>query len=84
MDLKPILEIENKYSKNNNELYIFRDSFGSSIAPLLASEYSKITLIDLRYVSSTLLEKYLNPKENSDVLFMYNTLILNDSSIISR
>ncbi|MDO4925466.1 MAG: DHHW family protein [Turicibacter sp.] len=81
---KAILEIENKYSENNNELYIFRDSFGSSIAPLLVSEYSKITLIDLRYISSTLLEKYLNPKENSDVLFMYNTLILNDSSVISR
>ena len=81
---KSILEIENPNSKNNKELYIFRDSFGSSLAPLLINEYSKITLIDLRYISSTLLNEYINPKEDSDVLFMYNALILNDSSVISR
>ncbi len=81
---KSILEIENPNSKNNKELYIFRDSFGSSLAPLLINEYSKIILIDLRYISSRLLNEYINPKEDSDVLFMYNALILNDSSVISR
>ena len=31
----------------------FRDSFGSSIAPLLAEYYEEVTLVDLRYVSAS-------------------------------
>ena len=81
---KPLLSIENPNNKNGKELYLFRDSFGSSLAPLLISEYSKIILVDLRYINSTEFEKYIQPKENSDVLFMYNTLILNNSNIITK
>ncbi len=72
---KPLLSIENPNNKSGKELYIFRDSFGSSLSPLLINEYSKIILVDLRYINSTEFEKYIQPKENSDVLFMYNTLI---------
>ena len=81
---KPLLSIENPNNKSGKELYIFRDSFGSSLAPLLINEYSKIILVDLRYINSTEIEKHINPKENSDVLFMYNTLILNNSNIITK
>ncbi|MEG2193423.1 MAG: DHHW family protein [Terrisporobacter sp.] len=81
---KPLLQIENPNNKSNEELYIFRDSFGSSIAPLLISEYSRVTLIDLRYITLSELNKYIEPKKDADVLFMYNTLVLNDSSTISR
>lgn len=81
---KALLSIENPNNTNGKELYIFRDSFGSSLAPLLISEYSKVTLIDLRYINTTELKKYINPKENSDVLFMYNTMILNNSVIINK
>lgn len=81
---KPLLTIENPANTSGRELYIFRDSFGSSLAPLLVSEYSKITLIDLRYINSTQFEKFIKIKENSDVLFMYNTSILNNSSIITK
>lgn len=81
---KPLLSIENPNNKSGKELYIFRDSFGSSLSPLLINEYSKIILVDLRYINSTEFEKYIQPKENSDVLFMYNTLILNNSDIITK
>lgn len=71
-----IITIENNNSLSDKELLLFRDSFGSSIAPLLVENYRKITLIDLRYVSSKLLDQYIEFK-NQDVLFLYSTVILN-------
>ena len=74
----PLLRIDNPKAKTNKELLLFRDSFGSSLAPLLIENYSSITLIDLRYISSNLLEQYLT-FDNQDVLFIYSTLILNQN-----
>ena len=72
----PIISIENPNSNTDKELLLFRDSFGSSLAPLLIENYKKITLIDTRYISSNLLENYIDFK-NRDVLFLYSTLVLN-------
>ena len=57
---------------------MFRDSFGSSIAPLFMENYNKITLIDLRYISSDILNNYIK-FENQDVLFLYSVVILNQN-----
>ena len=57
---------------------IFRDSFGSSIAPIMSTAYSEIVLIDLRYIMSESLSEYVD-FENADVLFLYSTLLLNNS-----
>lgn len=73
-----LIRIDNPNSKTDKELLLFRDSFGSSIAPLLVENYSSITLIDLRYIPSNLLTKYTE-FNNQDVLFMYSTLILNQN-----
>ncbi len=73
-----LMTIENPEGPYGKELLLFRDSFGSSIAPLLLENYQKITLIDLRYVSSSILDKYIN-FENQDVLFLYSTLVLNQN-----
>ena len=72
------IEIINPNSNNDKELVIFRDSFGSSITPLLIEYYSKITLIDNRYIDS---KNILNNIEfiDQDILFLYSTLIINDS-----
>lgn len=72
----PLITLENPNSISSKELLLFRDSFGSSLAPLLAYNYSKITLIDLRYISEKLLEKYID-FDNQDVLFLYSSLVLN-------
>lgn len=71
-----LIEITNNDAKSNRELIIFRDSFGSSLAPLLIPYYEKITLIDIRYLSSDLLNNYVS-FDNQDVLFLYSTLIYN-------
>lgn len=74
----PLLTINNPNANTNKELIIFRDSFGSSLAPLLVEGYKSITLVDIRYMSSKSLHEYIDIKDQ-DVLFMYSTLVLNSS-----
>lgn len=77
----PFIEIINENALSNKELIIFRDSFTSSLAPLLVNSYSKISLIDLRYMPTSEIESFLE-FNNQDVLFLYNTSIINNSSIL--
>ena len=73
--------IENPEVTEEKELIIFRDSFGSGIAPLLAEGYSKITLLDVRYISSYTLGSLVDFSD-SDVLFLYSTSVLNHSETL--
>jgi hypothetical protein len=77
-----VVILENPLQTNGRELYLFRDSFGSSIAPLLLSGYQKVTLIDLRYIDSRLLESQVDFSENGDFLFLYGSGVLNNSSVL--
>ncbi|WP_139903014.1 DHHW family protein [Clostridium thermarum] len=79
---KSVLTVSNPEATTDKELIIFRDSFGSSLAPLLLHGYAKITLIDLRYMGTDLLENYVDFSKDQDVLFIYNTLILNNSYML--
>lgn len=73
-----LISIENPNANTDKELLLFRDSFGSSLAPLLVENYKKITLIDLRYISSKLLSNYIDFKDQ-DVLLIYSTTVLNQN-----
>lgn len=73
-----LISIENPNANTDKELLLFRDSFGSSLAPLLIENYKKITLIDLRYISSKLLGEFIEFKDQ-DVLFIYSTTVLNQN-----
>lgn len=72
------IEITNDKCDNNKELVIFRDSFGSSISPLLINYYSKITIIDNRYISSEYFTNFIK-FDSQDILIMNSTMIINDS-----
>lgn len=74
---QPLLTIENPNGNPEKELVIFRDSFGSALAPLLVSDYGKVTLVDIRYISPDQLGHFLT-FDDQDVLFLYSTLILNN------
>ncbi len=76
-----LMTIENPNATTDKELIIFRDSFGSSITPLLVEGYAKITLVDIRYIIPDRLGGFVN-FEGSDVLFLYSTLVLNNSETI--
>jgi len=73
----PLAVMENNEAEKR-ELVIFRDSFGGSLAPLLLEGYSKITLVDIRYVQSQMVGNLVD-FENADVLFLYSTSLLNNS-----
>ena len=79
---RSLITIENPNCKSDKELVIFRDSFGSSIAPLLSEGYAKITLVDIRYLRADLLERFIEFK-NQDVLFLYSTSVLNHSETLT-
>ena len=73
--------ITSPMAKTDRRLVVFRDSFGSSLIPLLLEVYQEVVLIDTRYISSTLLGDYVDFSE-ADVLFLYNTLLLNNSAML--
>lgn len=73
-----ILIIENPSGNPDRELVVFRDSFGSSMVPLLLRSYRKVTVIDTRYVNPELIGDYVE-FQDQDVLFLYNSLFLNQS-----
>ena len=73
-----LITVENPKSETDKELIIFRDSFTSSLSPLLVSGYKKITLVDIRYISSSMLGAFIDFGD-SDVLFIYSTMLLNNS-----
>lgn len=75
----PLITITNELSDNTKELIVFRDSYGSSLIPLFISGYKKITMIDTRYISPKILNRYIE-FNNQDVLFLYSALLINDSS----
>lgn len=78
---KSLLTIDNPSAATDRELILFRDSFGSSMAPLLVADYARVTLVDLRYIRSDLLGQFLE-FDGKDVLFLYSTLVLNNSASI--
>lgn len=75
----PLVAIENPDMDINKELILFRDSYGSSIAPLFLSGYSKITVIDIRYIKSDYLGHFVDFNKDADILFLYSTSLLNNS-----
>ena len=78
---RAVLRIENPNAKTDRELIVFRDSFSSSMIPLLVEDYATVTLVDIRYVPARMLDQYVT-FDGQDVLFMYSTLVLN--SVVFR
>ncbi len=70
-----------KGAAQGKRLVLFRDSFGSSIAPLLLGGYDQITLVDIRYIHPEVLGRFVDFTD-CDVLFLYSTLVLNHSETL--
>lgn len=85
------VKITNPNATTDKELVIFRDSFGASLSPLLIEGYSEIIILDIRYASISVINSYrdnkgramaLDLKTADDVLFIYSSLVLNNSSTL--
>lgn len=75
-----LLTVTNPNAGTDRELIVFRDSFASSLMPLLLQDYAKVTLIDIRYIQPEFLDRFVEFK-GQDVLFLYSTLVLNKNLI---
>ena len=78
---KWLVTLENPSAETDKELVIFRDSFGSSIAPLLAQGYKKVWVVDIRYIQSGFVGNFVK-FDNKDVLFLYSTTLINNSTAL--
>lgn len=76
---RALITIQNPDNQNGKKLLVFRDSFGSSIAPLFLEKYEEITLVDFRYISEKTLPEVLDTAGYDNVLFLYSTTVLNHS-----
>ena len=78
---RSLLTIVNPGAETDRELIVFRDSFGSAMIPLLLNQYAKVTAVDIRYIQPAMLERFVE-FHGQDVLFLYSTLVLNNSETI--
>lgn len=78
---RSLLTVENPNAATDKELIVFRDSFGSAMIPLILTDYAKVTAVDIRYIHPDLLERFID-FHGQDVLFLYSTLVLNNSETI--
>ena len=77
----PLITITSPEAATDRELVIFRDSFASALAPLLLEQYRTITLVDIRYLASSLLPQYVTFTDQ-DVLFLYSAGVVNRSAML--
>lgn len=75
------ITVENPANTSGKKLVIFRDSYGSSIAPLFAENYSEITLLDIRYMNPEFVGNFADFTD-ADVLFLYSSTLLNSSGVL--
>jgi len=78
---QPLVVIENKNAPTTRELYVFRDSYGSSLTPLFSDAYSRVIIIDLRYIHQSILEQFIDFVPGSDILFIFGAQIFNSPDV---
>ena len=78
---RSLLTITNPAGRSGKELIVFRDSFGSAMIPLLLADYETVTVADIRYIQTDVLERFVD-FHGQDVLLLYSTLVLNNSETI--
>lgn len=76
---RSLLRIDNPNALWDRTLVVFRDSFGSSIIPLLAESYRTVYAVDIRYLASDRLGRVVDFPDDADVLFLYSATVLHNS-----
>lgn len=77
----PLVEIETDVD-NGKSLLVIKDSYAHSLVPFLSKHYSKITMVDMRYIHVDL-NQLINLKEYQQVLFMFNVISFAEEESLS-
>lgn len=79
----PMMTVISGDNPNGPSLLVFKDSYAHCMIPFLANHYSKITVLDLRYINagySTLVDV----NEYDSVLFLYNAITFSEDSSLRK
>ncbi len=68
----PIVTIETDVNNGKN-LLLIKDSYAHSLVPFLSKHYSKITMVDMRYISTDL-NNLIDIGEYQQAMFMFNAV----------
>lgn len=68
----PIVTIETDVD-NGKSLLLIKDSYAHSLVPFLANHYSKITMVDMRYINVDL-NMFVDLDSYTQTMFMYNAI----------
>ena len=74
---KALLTLKNPAGEKGRQLVVFRDSYGSSLTPLLAVAYEETLVIDLRYITMDKAVDLVSIDPGADVLFLFSSSVLN-------
>ena len=78
----PIVTIETDVD-NGKTLLLIKDSYAHSLVPFLANHYSKITMVDMRYINVDL-GRLIDLSEYQQAMFMYNAVTFSSDLTIKR
>lgn len=77
-----LIEVTNLDTTSEEEILIIKNSYGNCFVPLIARDYKKVAIIDLRYYNKSVLE-YIESNNIKEVLVLYDIQgIYNDTSIL--
>ena len=79
----PIVTVESKNAKSDKSLLVIKDSYAHSLVPFLTKEYSKVTMLDLRYINVDF-QMYVPLEDYDQILFTYNVITLSEDSNIFK
>lgn len=78
----PIVTIETDVD-NGKSLLMIKDSYAHSLVPFLSKHYSKITMVDMRYINIDL-NRLIKLDEYQQVLFMFNVISFSEETNIAK
>lgn len=78
----PLVTIETNVD-NDKCLLMIKDSYAHSLVPFLSKHYSKITMVDLRYIN-TGLNNLIDLDEYTEALFLFNVIGFSEDSSIAK
>lgn len=74
----PVVTIETDVD-NDKALLIIKDSYAHSLVPFLSKHYSKITMLDMRYINTDI-STLVDLDDYQQIMFMYNVLTFSDDT----
>lgn len=78
----PLIFLENENSVNDATIIVFRDSFGSSMIPLLSPYFKNIVAVDFRYVTLDNAVKICSDYKADAVLSMLSTGVIKNGEML--